>query len=523
MTDALKQYLTAKLGGNADGPTDDDPFWQHWFVLQTIETIERQIETLRERWQQPTVTVIAEPTSDSHQLEPIATVVPPEPPIDPNAETSLPEAVLLSNPSPTDMPRFGADQPASPTPLPIKVLVLPNATVGKPYSYVVDFAALGLPELASHSIDGVDSVGLVYTSEKQQLSGTPIQAGEFTLTLTYRLKTDEANRPALSRPVQLLINADPRSLWKNLPSDTTDPYFKPDAAHELQHIGNVRLLAASVRGRSHAHEGIFRDDDFGMAPVGETGWFLLTVADGAGSAKYSRKGAQLACQTLTQAIQALALTDAWATFDAATADVPGVDVPVDEPVVLSKSVHDQLYAVLGKGVFAAYKAIEAEASTNGATLRDYATTLLTTLAKPYAGGWLVGAFMVGDGGIGIYRAGHAPVLLGTPDGGEFAGQTRFLTMSDTFEAKTLFSRFRFVWVPTLTALVLMTDGVTDPKFQTDANLNRADIWDNLWADLTQSVSFADDTSAPVQLQDWLNFWSPGNHDDRTIALLYDHA
>ena len=24
-----------------------------------------------------------------------------------------------------------------------------------------------------------------------------------------------------------------------------------------------------------------------------------------------------------------------------------------------------------------------------------------------------------------------------------------------------------------------------------------------------------------QLLDWLDFWSPGNHDDRTIAILYE--
>jgi hypothetical protein len=224
-----------------------------------------------------------------------------------------------------------------------------------------------------------------------------------------------------------------------------------------------------------------------------------------------------------QTLRDLALTDAWAAFEAAVADAPGQKMIDDEPVVLSKVAHNALYAVLGKAVFAAYKAIEAEAATNNSTPRDYATTLLATLARPQAGGWLLGAFMVGDGGIGAYRAGLAPVLLGTPDGGEYAGQTRFLTMSDTFDAATLFGRFRLVWVPTMTALVLMTDGVTDPKFQTDANLSRAQTWTDLWTDLTTAVDLADDTTAATRLQDWLGFWSAGNHDDRTIALLYSPA
>ena len=30
----------------------------------------------------------------------------------------------------------------------------------------------------------------------------------------------------------------------------------------------------------------------------------------------------------------------------------------------------------------------------------------------------------------------------------------------------------------------------------------------------------DNEESAQQLLDWLDFWSPGNHDDRTIAILY---
>ena len=47
------------------------------------------------------------------------------------------------------------------------------------------------------------------------------------------------------------------------------------------------------------------------------------------------------------------------------------------------------------------------------------------------------------------------------------------------------------------------------------------MWDGLWADLSKTVDFSDDNAnAADQLLDWLDFWSPGNHDDRTIAILY---
>ena len=93
------------------------------------------------------------------------------------------------------------------------------------------------------------------------------------------------------------------------------------------------------------------------------------------------------------------------------------------------------------------------------------------------------------------------------------------------DATSLYQRLRFNIVPDFTALFLMSDGVSDPKFETDANLNNPDKWDNLWNDLINNpehpVDLSDDNEeAKNQLLDWLDFWSPGNHDDRTIAILY---
>ena len=39
--------------------------------------------------------------------------------------------------------------------------------------------------------------------------------------------------------------------------------------------------------------------------------------------------------------------------------------------------------------------------------------------------------------------------------------------------------------------------------------------------LTFPVELIDDNEAAKdQLLNWLDFWAPGNHDDRTIAILY---
>ena len=118
---------------------------------------------------------------------------------------------------------------------------------------------------------------------------------------------------------------------------------------------------------------------------------------------------------------------------------------------------------------------------------------------------------------------YTPVL-GVPDEGEYAGQTRFLTMPEIFkDATSLYQRLRFRIVDDFTALFLMSDGVSDPKFETDANLNNPDKWDALWTDLKENgVELTDDNEETKnQLLAWLDFWSPGNHDDRTIAILYE--
>jgi hypothetical protein len=94
-------------------------------------------------------------------------------------------------------------------------------------------------------------------------------------------------------------------------------------------------------------------------------------------------------------------------------------------------------------------------------------------------------------------------------------------MPEITQPTELYRRLRFEIVDDFTALVLMTDGVTDPKFETDANLLKVEKWNQLWADITQTVNLTDDnTAAADELMNWLDFWSPGNHDDRTIAILY---
>ena len=67
-------------------------------------------------------------------------------------------------------------------------------------------------------------------------------------------------------------------------------------------------------------------------------------------------------------------------------------------------------------------------------------------------------------------------------------------------------------------LILMTDGVSDPLFETDNGLRSDEKWTRLVDELNPVLT--DASIAPERLGDWLNFFSTGNHDDRTIAVLW---
>jgi hypothetical protein len=73
----------------------------------------------------------------------------------------------------------------------------------------------------------------------------------------------------------------------------------------------------------------------------------------------------------------------------------------------------------------------------------------------------------------------------------------------------------------------MTDGIYDPKFVVEANLEKIDKWNEFLEDLKGKnedgikVDFdKENTETAEQLSIWMDFWSPGNHDDRTLAIIY---
>jgi len=406
-----------------------------------------------------------------------------------------------------------------------KFITLPNGKVGQPYNFVFSVEKIGLTEIEDFWFAGLEPIGLSFDTVTDAITGTPIISGEQTIQLFLKRKGWTEGKPVFERNLTLTVNPDPRSLWQSKPSDKNDPYWKSESASQFLKVESTGLLlkterkdivVASQRGRSHAHEGIFRDDDFGIDYDKTTEWYILTVADGAGSASASRKGSTIACETVVKVCKT--------QLEAQHKDFEHLikELNKDKSDANRKKMGDALYGIVGTAVFKAYKNIEEEATNSGRPVKDFSTTLIVSICKKFKFGWFVAAFWVGDGGVGIYnKKTRFLKVLGETDGGEFAGQTRFLTMPEITQPAELYRRLRFDIVDDFTALILMSDGITDPKFETDANLLKFEKWDELWTDLSKEVDFKDNNEKSAeQLLKWLDFWSPGNHDDRTIAILF---
>lgn len=406
---------------------------------------------------------------------------------------------------------------------------LPNGTVKKEYCTLFE---LPVDKISKVQLIGADEIGLAFIvggDGKCSLCGKPKLAGDFTLTLRYN--TVEGEAPSELK-IPVAFNPDPRSLWKNLPTGDI-PYPKPDSETAFIKVeaavdGTLKkdIVAASQRGRSHAQEGKARDDHFTLFHCGDSDWYVLAVADGAGSAKYSRKGSEVACKTVVDHCKNLLIKNP--AFEAAISEYEADRQDANKRTALTKHVIDIIY----NGALKAHEAVKKVAEANEeAKLKDFATTLMFAVCKRYDFGWFIASFWVGDGAMCIFDENTKSIkLLGTPDEGEFSGQTRFLTMPEIFRDKDVVAkRLRMAIVPDFTALFLMSDGVSDPMFETDKNLNDYARWEEFWGYLKNGfpddeiggVDLSDDNEASQdQLLRWLDFWSPGNHDDRTIAILH---
>lgn len=417
---------------------------------------------------------------------------------------------------------------------------LPNAFEKQDYRGEVALPPCDSARFVLTGVTGVDEsqhgLKIEVDENKFSITGTPDLSAlrkdgqpapsEFTLTAKYRLEVDGASGGAYEgeKEFKLVIVPSSDTLWRDEPvnwDQMPEPRYRNEnhATDSAALDGEEKhIVAASLRGRSHAQEGKPRDDAFRFATT--HGWQVLAVSDGAGSACYSREGARLACEkAVAVCCERLDNESYRAGFEANIKNLSATPDETDK----RKPVGDSLYTLLCHAANQARQAIAQEAALQGKETRTYAATLLLCVAKHFPFGWFVGSFWVGDGAIALYRRDttpHTVYLMGEPDEGEYGGQTRFLTMPEVFsDASALYRRLRFRLVDDFSALFLMTDGVSDPKFETTNNLKNAEKWDALWDELTAANALTNAAESKQALLEWLGFPSPGNHDDRTLLVL----
>ena len=452
-----------------------------------------------------------------------------------------------------------------------KQITFPNATESIPYSARLDSVKNGLEDIVYLEMEGLDAFGLVFNSETYTIEGTPIIDGDVKFIMKYRLKNEAEDSKLNEKLLSFYINKDPKKLWGNIESDKTDPFWKEDNVSVSDKLGPEKnIVVSSKRGRSHANVGSFRDDDFSFKYNEATGWSAIAVADGAGSYKYSRQGSKIACDEIVQFIQTGFTQENSDEIEAllrklvdlkknsfdnieyndeivnGTAENTIIEVAIESEITdesiaeknkieevetiesITNKIKGFLYKNLGTTAFNIHKKIEAFATEKGHTIKDYGSTLIFALFKKMDIGYCILTFGVGDCPMAVINKDESKAtLLNWLDVGEFGGGTRFITMPEIFSNPNFITRLNFEIIEDFSYLILMSDGIYDPKFIVEANLEKTEKWKEFIADLKgnnedQSTVVFDKENKDIadQLSTWMDFWSAGNHDDRTLAIVY---
>lgn len=397
-----------------------------------------------------------------------------------------------------------------------------NATVGKPYETKFDIDKFNWKDIAAFEFEGLKEVGLYYDEKTRQITGVPTESGDIIFSFKFKVDGQPEDAPWNEKKIKLIINPDPRSLWKNVESDKNDPHWKQDDLTIFAPLGNRHILVSSKRGRSHANVGSFREDDFAFKNV-DNGWSVVVVADGAGSAKLSRKGSAIACNAVVEFFMEKESVESMAGFDELLQQHKN-----NSGEETQKKLNHFVYNNLGKAALQVHKKLDQFAKKEGISLKDLNSTLIFTLFKKYETGYALLSFGVGDCPIALLNKDVSEVtLMNWLDVGEFGGGTRFITMPEIFQNAKFATRFGFKFVDDFSYLIMMSDGIYDPKFVVEANLPNIKKWQEFLQDLNGKNEDkikvelkADNKEIEQQFSKWMDFWSTGNHDDRTLAIVF---
>ncbi|MBX3083108.1 MAG: protein phosphatase 2C domain-containing protein [Anaerolineae bacterium] len=273
--------------------------------------------------------------------------------------------------------------------------------------------------------------------------------------------------------------------WRSLPSNRQDEHAYPDQVTlSVAGAGGYAMTAASTRGKSHAHTGVFRDDAVGLAATSY--WNLMAVADGAGTAPLARVGSNLAVTAAIRAMQ-----------------------EASPPLPAAEDIAKTIWA----GLKASYNALIKFASERSIDVSNLNTTLQVLLHWPQKEGCLIGVAHIGDGLVVAEGKGQIYPLTEPDVDPDDAGRTLFLTsgpLRQWMEERTKIYQFD----EPLNIIALMTDGVSSDLEPYDELLPT-----NLFDALGQRVLCYPLKQREQALLAFISYERRGSFDDRTLAIL----
>ncbi|MBQ7981493.1 MAG: protein phosphatase 2C domain-containing protein [Oscillospiraceae bacterium] len=276
------------------------------------------------------------------------------------------------------------------------------------------------------------------------------------------------------------VTAHTAAMWKYNPvPESPEPY--PESSCSSVTESGFGIIAATVRGKKHKHDGSNCDDYYAFEIF--EGTVIAVAADGAGSKLFSRIGAKAACEAVIKYVKA--------RLSAIKRDNPNyletLGLPLDNADF--GAMCGQVAAMLRDSYAEAFAAVEAayekrkdypefeEAAGRKPELKDFSCTLLASVVIPVetANGkeYLTASIQLGDGMIAAVdeNSTNPLILLGTADGGSFSGETEFLTSEQFRSPESLMSRTK-IRRGRLSSLMLMTDGVADDYYPNSPQLLR---------------------------------------------------
>lgn len=319
-------------------------------------------------------------------------------------------------------------------------------------------------------------------SENERINSEDVNLNESTTIETAPTETEQKNTPEKVKPLSNeQVTEHTSALWKYNPIPENEPEPFPEYLTSFKQYPKSTVVGARVRGKKHKHEGTNCDDWFETANFEDI--TFVAVSDGAGSKKFSRVGARASCKAavgfLVNAFEELYTENSGIREDLKLGLSDGKCMEACR--VLAEKVRSS--------VIKAYEAVEtafymrktdsAYEKVLGRSLKisDLSGTLLIAVIIPTgeAKENLVISCQIGDGAIAILdtRGGYenSLKLMGIPDGGDFSGETDFLTSPKTRTEEALKSRTKIA-VTSADMLFVMTDGVADDYFPNETEMHR---------------------------------------------------